>query len=240
MAVSTMIWHTGWAVRGDILLRLLIGALLGAVIGFEREADDQAAGLRTHASVAMGAALFGIISTVGFLGIDSPRNSTNIQVDVSRVASQVVVGIGFLGAGLIFRQGGRVRNLTTAASLWVTAAIGLAAGIGSVGTAAAATGALVVVLAVLRAPKAWARHRLAKDVRRIRVTLATGEKPAGVEAALARYEDLDVRRIAHAKQDGKVVLNLTLASKRGGSLNGPMAVLVERVDVVDVVDLSWF
>src|SRR5688500_5009504 len=133
----------------DVLARLGAAVVLGAAIGFEREASDQPAGLRTHITVAIGACLFGVISTLGFSEFEAVRETTNVQVDVTRVASQVVVGIGFLGAGMIFRQGGAVKNLTTAASLWVTSAIGLAAGVGDIGSAAIATAAVLVSLVLL-------------------------------------------------------------------------------------------
>jgi hypothetical protein len=127
--------HFGVEVESPV--RVLVAIGLGAIVGFEREANDQAAGLRTHISVALGACVFGIVSTVGFRAFEQAA-PTNVRVDVTRVASQVVVGIGFIGAGVILRHGATVRNLTTAASLWVTAAIGLAAGIGDLGLAAIA------------------------------------------------------------------------------------------------------
>ena len=105
-----------------ILFQIMLAAFLGLVMGFERRHSGKSAGLRTYALVAMGAALFTILSTVGFSefrGISDP----------TRVASQVVVGIGFLGAGLIFVKGGDVVGLTTAAGLWVSAAIGMAVGL---------------------------------------------------------------------------------------------------------------
>ena len=130
---------TTFEVSDEVAVRLLAALVLGALVGAEREATDQPAGLRTHIAVCLGAALFGVVSTLGFTEFAARRASTNFQVDVTRVASQVVVGIGFLGAGMIFRQGTAVRNLTTAASLWVVAAIGLAAGVGDIGTAGVTT-----------------------------------------------------------------------------------------------------
>src|SRR5438067_11807121 len=116
---------------GDIALRLLVAAALTGAIGVEREIAGQPAGLRTHITVGLGAALFGLISVHGFDAYVAGRNTNNYQIDVSRVASQVVVGIGFLGAGAILKEGASIRGLTTAASLWAVAAIGLAAGLGS-------------------------------------------------------------------------------------------------------------
>ena len=105
----------------DITLRLITAMVLGGVIGIEREFRSKDAGFRTHFLVALGSALFTVVSQYGF-GIDLK--------DSSRVAAQVVSGIGFLGAGTIIFQKNMVRGLTTAAGLWVTAAIGLACGTG--------------------------------------------------------------------------------------------------------------
>ena len=105
-----------------ILFQIAFAAFLGLVMGFERHHSGKAAGLRTYALVAMGAALFTIMSVTGFSDFEGISDPT-------RVASQVVVGIGFLGAGLIFVKGGNVVGLTTAAGLWAAAAIGMAVGL---------------------------------------------------------------------------------------------------------------
>lgn len=104
---------------------------------------DQPAGLRTHALVCVGAAMFGIISVYGFLGYSPPS-------DPSRVAAQVVTGIGFLGAGAILRLGATVRGLTTAASLWIAAGVGLAAGIGMYFASAVGTAVTLILLLGVR------------------------------------------------------------------------------------------
>lgn len=117
----------------DIVTRLFAAALLGAVIGWERELMNRSAGLRTHILVSLGSALFTILSLTAFHEI----GKTN---DPARVAAQVVSGIGFLGAGTIIKQGVSVRGLTSAATMWVVAAIGMAAG------AACYVGALVTTL----------------------------------------------------------------------------------------------
>lgn len=100
--------------------RLILAAGLGAIVGYEREHVGKPAGVRTHGMVALGAALFTVVSIYGFESVGDP----------ARVAAQVVTGIGFLGAGAILHQRGNVRGLTTAASLWATAAIGVAVGVG--------------------------------------------------------------------------------------------------------------
>lgn len=104
----------------QMLLRLVIAVVLGALIGYERERKGKPAGVRTHGMVSLGAALFTVVSLYGFPAPGDP----------ARVAAQVVTGIGFLGAGAILHQRGSVQGLTTAASLWVTAAIGVAVGTG--------------------------------------------------------------------------------------------------------------
>ncbi|MCR5130467.1 MAG: MgtC/SapB family protein [Prevotella sp.] len=111
----------------EYLLRIFVAALLGGAIGLEREYRAKEAGFRTHLLVAMGSALFMILS---FHGFDGVLVTENHRLDVSRIAAQVVSGIGFIGAGTIIFQRHVVRGLTTAAGLWVTAAIGMASGAG--------------------------------------------------------------------------------------------------------------
>src|SRR5439155_25077866 len=117
--------------EAELAGRILLAALLGGLIGVERELSGHPAGLRTHITLAIGAALFGVVSGYAFAGFDASRNVTNYQVDPTRVASQIVVGVGFLGGGAILKGDGKVRGLTTAASLWVTAAVGLACALGA-------------------------------------------------------------------------------------------------------------
>lgn len=126
----------------EITLRLFVALLLGGIIGIEREFRSKDAGFRTHFLVALGSALFCIVSQYGF-GADLK--------DSSRVAAQVVSGIGFLGAGTIIFRKNMVHGLTTAAGLWVTAAIGLACGTGMYAAAGIATGMILLGLEVLNA-----------------------------------------------------------------------------------------
>jgi len=120
----------------DFILRLFVAALLGGMIGLEREYREKAAGLRTHFLVALGSALFMIISVYGFNGV---LTNSQMHLDVSRIAAQVVSGIGFIGAGTIIFQKNTVHGLTTAACVWVTAAIGLTCGAGMYVLALSAT-----------------------------------------------------------------------------------------------------
>jgi len=126
----------------EAVLRLLLAAALGAMIGFQRERAHKPAGLRTHILICLGSALFTVVSVLGFAG----------NVDPARVAAGVVTGIGFIGAGVILRgaRGDRVVGITTAASIWVTAAIGIAAGVGMYLIAVVVTLITVLVLFIPR------------------------------------------------------------------------------------------
>jgi putative Mg2+ transporter-C (MgtC) family protein len=112
----------------QFIIRLLVATALGAVIGLDREYRTKAAGFRTHVLVALGSALFMIISVHGF--DDLPKDQMTLRMDPARIAAQVVTGIGFIGAGTIIFQKNVVKGLTTAAGLWVTAAVGMACGVG--------------------------------------------------------------------------------------------------------------
>jgi putative Mg2+ transporter-C (MgtC) family protein len=131
----------------EVLLRLLTAAVLGSIIGFERERLLWSAGIRTHMVVCVGACLIMIVSAFGFA--DS-LTSRNVVLDPSRVAAQVVSGIGFLGAGAILARGEIVRGLTTAASIWTVAAIGLAVGGGLYFPAAVSTAIIIGILAGIK------------------------------------------------------------------------------------------
>jgi len=131
----------------ELVLRLVIAAALGSLIGADRERLVWAAGLRTHMLVCVGACLFMIVSAFGFADI---LNTPHVILDPSRIAAQVVSGIGFLGAGSILLRGEVVRGLTTAASLWTVAAIGLAVGGGLYVEAVFATILILLILAGIK------------------------------------------------------------------------------------------
>jgi putative Mg2+ transporter-C (MgtC) family protein len=131
----------------ELLSRLVLAALLGSVIGFERERLNWAAGLRTHMLVCVGSTLIMLVSAFGFSDV---LGGKNIVLDPSRIAAQVVSGIGFLGAGSILLRGEIVRGLTTAASLWSVAGIGLAVGGGMYTAAVGATAIILIILAGIK------------------------------------------------------------------------------------------
>jgi putative Mg2+ transporter-C (MgtC) family protein len=136
----------------DLILRLLIATVLGGLVGLEREWSNHAAGFRTHILVCIGSATIMLLSIYGFSEFAS---EPNVRMDPARLAAQVISGIGFLGAGAILRNGSKVSGLTTAASLWVVAAIGLCTGAGFFFGAAVAT---VFVLLSLFVLNKWERH----------------------------------------------------------------------------------
>lgn len=132
----------------EILIRLSLASLFGALIGLERERKDWAAGLRTHMMVCVGACLIMIVSAFGFADI---LGTPNVVLDPSRVAAQVVSGIGFIGAGaILFMKQGTIRGLTTAAGLWTVSAIGLATGGGMYFAAGVTTVIALIILWALQ------------------------------------------------------------------------------------------
>ncbi|MDY7227530.1 MgtC/SapB family protein [Hyalangium rubrum] len=158
-----------------VALRLGVAFLLGGLLGLERELRGQSAGLRTHLLVSLGSCLFTLASIYAAQPLvdDVPVGT---RADITRIASQVVVGIGFLGGGAILRHGDSIRGLTTAANLWLTASIGLAAGLGFLHGAAITGGLALLVLAGLRPVEHFlARVRRKRHIARDGDT--TSEKP---------------------------------------------------------------
>jgi putative Mg2+ transporter-C (MgtC) family protein len=163
---------------GHIALRLLVAALLGGAIGMEREFRERGAGLRTHTVVCVGSALFTLVSAYAFVGP---------HVDPTRIAAQIVSGIGFLGAGAIIRQGLSVRGLTTAATLWLVAAIGMASGAGYYSAAVIATAGALVTLGPLRVIAYQATRRFRSETERLLVEIPAGGSPAPIIEAIERF-----------------------------------------------------
>ena len=155
----------------DVIVRLVVAALLGGVLGAEREFDGQDAGLRTHLLLCLGAALFGAISVGAFADFAGDPDETNIRIDVTRVASYVAAGIGFIGGGTILKHRGTVSGITTATSLWTTAAVGLAMGLGFWVGALTATVLALVALRGLQPVSNW--------LSRGRTTRSSGEDVSG-------------------------------------------------------------
>ena len=170
----THINHIFSAYNIDILLRVISAICLGFIIGFEREITNKYAGLRTHILVCLGACVFTIISIYGFpelVNADIPNyNPTGIR-DTARVAAQVVTGIGFIGAGTVLRNGPTVFGLTTAATLFMAASIGMACGAGMYGLAIAASIISVAVFTLIRIFEKRVLNRCSKNIKRLKINL---------------------------------------------------------------------
>jgi putative Mg2+ transporter-C (MgtC) family protein len=175
-----------WA---EVLLRIVLAGVLGGAIGVERELREREAGLRTHMLVAIGSTLFTLVSAYGFSEFRF-SNASGITYDPTRIAAQVVTGIGFLGAGAIIRQGLSVRGLTTAASLWVVAAIGIATGAGYYSAAVITTVVVLVSLWPLRIVAFRMFERLRPGEVRLEVELRANESPSVL------LEPLEARGVA--------------------------------------------
>ena len=157
----------------DILIRIIVSIILGSVIGLERELTNKSAGLRTQIMVCLGACLFTILSIYGF--------STAVTLyplgDPSRVAAQIITGIGFIGAGTVLRQGFTVTGLTTASTLWIVAAIGMACGCGKLSIAVVSTILAVAILVLIRIFEVKIMPKNLKHLRKIKISF------------LCKYED---------------------------------------------------
>jgi putative Mg2+ transporter-C (MgtC) family protein len=183
----------------ETVARLLLAFALGGLVGFERESVDKPAGFRTHILVCVGAALFALVSREGFFGSGA---------DPSRVASNIVVGIGFLGAGTIWRTGGGVQGLTTAASLWTVAAVGTAAGIGYY---SGALGATAIVISVLTFMKSIERRLPRRGIGRVVVLMADVPGQLGRIGTAIGALGVNIDRVEFSEKiDQKVVLDMHL------------------------------
>ena len=172
-------------------MRLGVAAALGGAIGVERELRDREAGLRTHMLVSLGSCLFTIVSAYGFHAFLAHGGSV-VRADPSRIAAQIVTGIGFLGAGAIIREGLSVRGLTTAATLWVVAAIGMASGAGYYGPAALTTVLTILALWPLRLLAFQTIERFRPEENRLVVELREGQSIDEFVGRLRGVQHLEV------------------------------------------------
>lgn len=220
--------------QAELTLRLLVAAALGAVIGLERELANHPAGMRTHLLVSLGSALFAVVSAYGYASVftNDPEAVNNPQ----RIAAQIVTGIGFLGAGAIIQAGRWVRGMTTAASLWATAAVGLAVGSGEYVMGVAGMALVVVSLGPL--------HRLVARVRRdgprvlrLRLELATLESLGRVtEAAVSAGSEvvgLECRKLGKGRYEVEIQLRRPIRV-----VASQLVAMIAGVSGVEVSDAS--
>ena len=212
----------------ELLLRLALAAALGGAIGFERELREREAGLRTHTLVSLGAALFTIAGAYGF------RDFHN-SFDPTRIAAQIVTGIGFLGAGAIIRQGLAVRGLTTAATLWVVAAVGLTAGAGYYSAAVITTALVLLSLWPLRVVGYRVMTRIRPETERLVAQLPSGESPAPLIGELeglgAKLQAVEVSQEADRRM---VLLDVTLPPKADAP-----GIVAKLSDLDNVLEIRW-
>lgn len=209
----------------EFIFRVFVAALLGGMIGFEREYRAKEAGLRTHFLVAMGSALFMIVSQYGFDAV----LGTSITLDPSRVAAQVVSGIGFIGAGTIIFQKHVIKGLTTAAGLWVTSAIGLACGSGLYLLSVASTLLVLLCLETIF----FILMRIGS--RTISVTISTTEREKIKKVVNQLREDCVTMDSYEMKRQGELfVVSMELKVKRNNYRNR----IIEFMDKFDGVDIE--
>ena len=198
----------------EIVLRIALAAVLGGAIGAEREIREREAGLRTHLLVSVGAALFTLVSAYAWQDFGFSLQS-GVTLDPTRISAQIVTGIGFLGAGAIIRQGLSVRGLTTAATLWVVAAIGLASGAGYYWAAVVTTTLVLVSLWPLRIMAQPVIQRFRPAAPRLYVELAPG---GGAASVLEALENLHVRvdafRLENDRNSSQVALDVAVPEER--------------------------
>ena len=200
-----------WA---EVLVRVVLAGLLGGAIGTEREIREREAGLRTHMLVAVGAALFTIVSAYAWSDFTFSQRG-GITFDPTRIAAQIVTGIGFLGAGAIIRQGLSVRGLTTAASLWVVAAIGMASGAGYYSAAVITTIVVLISLWPLRIAAFRLFERLRPGELRLEVELKAGESPSVlIDALEAKGVGIRSFELDDARDRRRVVLDVRVTDGR--------------------------
>ncbi len=209
----------------ETALRLVLATLLGGVVGWQRETAVKPAGFRTHILVCVGAALFTLISRFGFF--DS-------GADPARVASNIVVGIGFLGAGTIWRTGASVQGLTTAASLWTVAAIGMGAGIGYYAGALLATVIVISVLSFMKEIEVRIRRRGLGQL--VVVTVDRPGQLGRIGTVLGGF-GVDIEQVDFVpRMDETVALNLSVRVPAKVSRHD---ILVALGDVDGVKEVDW-
>jgi putative Mg2+ transporter-C (MgtC) family protein len=218
----------------EALLRLALAAALGGAVGLEREFREREAGFRTHMLVSLGSALFTIAGAYGFRDF-LVNGGAIVRTDPTRIAAQVVTGIGFLGAGAIIRQGLSVRGLTTAATLWVVAAIGLTSGAGYYTAAAITTFLVIVSLWPLRILAHRAIIRIRPETDRLVAQLPFGESPAPLIAALeeagGRLRSLEV---GYEGDRRTLLLDVTLPPRSDAP-----AIVTRLSELENVLEIRW-
>jgi putative Mg2+ transporter-C (MgtC) family protein len=225
--LSAAVPHLAWP---HVLLRLSVAAVLGGAIGLERELRERQAGLRTHLVVCVGSALFTLVSAYGFEDFFS---ATGTRIDPTRIAAQIVSGIGFLGAGAIIRQGLSVRGLTTAATLWLVAAIGMAAGAGYYDAAVIATLGALLTLGPLRVVAFRVTRRFRPNIERLLVEIPAGGSPAPLIEVIEQFGRVQSLDVAQEGDRRSVAIDVALYGQSSPRVVAAVA------DIDGVLEVRW-
>lgn len=225
----------------EVALRLAATVVLCGLIGFERETRDQAAGFRTHILLGLGAALFTLVSAYGFSEFTEAalEEGNGIQFDPTRIAAQIVTGIGFLGAGAIIRQGLDVRGLTTATSLWTAAAVGMASGAGYFFGAALTTFVALLALYMLRKFRGSVIERFRVELTNLTVVFGDEGESASEAIRIIESHDITVRSMDAEIRDGEASYNIQLRVPPGSGVQ-EMLREVAALPGVERVGLAGF
>jgi putative Mg2+ transporter-C (MgtC) family protein len=216
------------------LWRVVVAAGLGGAVGLERELREREAGFRTHLLVSVGSCLFTLVSAYGFHEF-LVGGGNIVRADPTRIAAQIVTGIGFLGAGAIIRQGFSVRGLTTAATLWVVAAIGMASGAGYFSAAVITTALVLFSLWPLRILAFRMMTRFRPETDRLIVHLPTGESPAPVIEKLESLGgSLQSLEVGHEHDRRTVLVDVTLPPKADAP-----AIVSQIAQLEHVLEVRW-
>ncbi|MDO7907129.1 MgtC/SapB family protein [Paenibacillus sp. JX-17] len=220
-------------IQWEFQLRVLLAGVCGAVIGYERKSRMKEAGVRTHFVVAIGASLMMVVSKYGF---EDLGNWQNVSLDPSRVAAQVVSGVGFLGAGMIFTQRNMIKGLTTAAGIWTTAGIGLGIGAGLYAVGVGCTIMLVLAQSLMHSriyrKTIPSTHRLEMQVR---------NEPGAIESVLQMLKENRVRvsgfRTERSKED-RDLITVNAGVKLAGGAEGVEELLpfIQQLGAVESVE----
>ncbi|MNO37475.1 putative Mg(2+) transport ATPase [compost metagenome] len=230
--IGSGVWHiTYW----DITIRILMALLLGGVIGLEREINNHAAGFRTHILVCVGSATMMLLSIYGFGDFSS---EPNVRVDPARLAAQVITGIGFLGAGAIIRTGSYVSGLTTAASIWVVAGIGLCVGAGFYFGAVLVTFLVLVSLFVFQK---WEKYMLRK-YRRHEMNIQMYDRQGILGQIVEELGEQDIQIFelmvqSHNKLEGQfetIIVRLSVKLPRGNKIVNAINKIYNYDDVLSI------
>jgi putative Mg2+ transporter-C (MgtC) family protein len=234
MAGISSIWFIS---HGELLLRMVLAVLFGGIVGMEREWHNHAAGFRTHILVCLGSATIMLLSIYGFSEF---VNEPNVRIDPARLAAQVISGIGFLGAGAILRNGSAVSGLTTAASVWAVAAIGLCVGAGFLYAAVFSTALVLISLLVLNK---WEKY-LMRNRRNHELTVKIVDHPGmlGKVASALGQQGIQIINVAMIPEEAtpEYGLKQTMLLRFGLKVHNPIKFMtaVEQITGMEFVLLT--